>query len=113
MGEFSDFLKVELCLWMTVIVLLAIFTYYFIRRAFKDETMPKNFNLAAGIIFLGVAFMRICSILYDYFDILYENQIVLFLGNVGVFLGTLPLVFYLEKNTYRKTKYLLSLSAIE
>jgi len=111
-GDFSDFQKTELSLWVIVIVLLLILAYYFINRGIHKEDIPKSFNIAAGIIFLGVGYMRICSILYDYFDILYENQIILFLGNIGVFLGALPLVLYLEKNTYRRTKYLLSIVAI-
>ncbi len=112
MGEFSDFQKLELGLWVVITVFLLLFAYYFIQRGLKKEDVPKNFNIAAGIIFLGIGIMRILSIFHDYTDILGGNQIVLFIGNICVFLGTLPLVLYMEKNIYVKTKYFLSLASI-
>lgn len=112
MGELSDFQKLEFSLWVAVFVLLIVLTYYFLRRGFTKEDIPKAFNKAAGIIFLGLALMRLLSILYDFSDSFHYNSIVLFLGNAFLFLGALPLVVYMEKNVIRKSKYILTLIAL-
>jgi hypothetical protein len=112
MGELSDFQKLEFSLWIAVFVLLIILTYYFLRRGFNKEDIPKTFNKAAGIIFFGLAMMRLFSILYDFSDLFHQNSIILFLGNAFLFLGALPLVMYMEKNVIKKTKYILTLIAL-
>ncbi len=112
MGELSDFQKLEFGLWISVLVILIILTYYFLDRGSKKEDIPKSFNKAAGIIFLGLALMRLFSILYDFSDTFEHNPLILFLGNTFLFLGALPLVLYMERNVIRKTRYLLTLIAL-
>lgn len=112
MGELSDFQKLEFSLWITVFVILIVLTYYFLRRGIIKEDIPKTFNKAAGIIFLGLALMRLFSVMYDFSDIFYHNPIILFLGNAFLFLGALPLVIYMEKNVIRKSKYVLTILAL-
>ncbi len=110
MGEISDFQKIEFSLWIAVFVIMVILAYYFIKRS-KKESVPKTFNEAAGIIFLGLAGMRILTIIYDFFDY-GEIDFLPFLGNAFLFLGALPLVLYMEKNVIKKTKYILSAVAV-
>ncbi|NVM28330.1 MAG: hypothetical protein HWN65_05770 [Candidatus Helarchaeota archaeon] len=114
MVQFSDFQKLEFSLWVAIIVIVLMFAYYFLRRGLKKEDVPKTFNVAAGILFLGMGFRFIFSIFYYYIDhpSFYRNPIIMFLGNAVLFLGTVPLGFYLEKNVFQKTKYIISAAAM-
>jgi hypothetical protein len=78
---------------------------YFIRRAYKREEISKSFNVAAGILFLGLAGRLLLGF---YLEIV----LIIFLANVSLFIAIFPLGLYLEKIVFRKTKYLISIIAV-
>lgn len=108
MAEFLDYQRLELSLWVTTIVFEYIFSYYFIRQSLIRRDVPRKFNLAAGIMFLGIALTYSLRILNDYYDLFYENNVLMFISNIPFIVGTLPIVLYLEKNIIKKTKLVLS-----
>ncbi len=108
MAEFLDFQKGEMSLWVITIVFEYIFSYYFIGRSLTRKDVSRNFNLAAGTMFLGIALTYSLRILNDYYDIFYQNNVLMLISNIPFVIGTLPVVLYLEKNILKKTRFLVS-----
>lgn len=112
MNDFTDLKKLEMTFWVVTIIVMVMFAIYFIRRALSDEDVPKRFNISAGILFLGMGLHRNFSNLFEFYTLFYRNPMMLFLGNICLFLGIVPLLLYMEKAVFKKTKYLLTIAAV-
>ncbi len=108
LAQFLDIEKAEMSFWVITVVVEYIFAYYFLKRSLTRRDVPKSFNLAASLLFLGLAFTYTLRILNDYYELFYQNNVLMFISNIPFLLGTLPIVLYLEKNIIKKTRYIIS-----
>ena len=90
-------------------IIFFIFAFIFLKRASKRDD-AKKFFMAATILFLGFGIRIILGIL----DLMLNKEFVLiiFLSNMVLFIATIPLCFHVEKTVFKKTKLMLSYSAI-
>jgi len=103
----SEISLIELTLWIITAIIFGIFAFVFIKRAYTKEDVSKSFNLAAGILFVGLGMRFIMGLFATG-----EDKFIMFLSNSFLFIAVLPLGIYLERLFFRKSKNFLSLLSI-